>query len=202
MFKKILLTVCLFGWSICSLGSFSCPEKRITENAFVDSVYQSLYEAGEKVDVVLASNIEDSENIIFFKRSFRTKILIQKIKEKNFLALSAIGGGVFVQDVSGEVDLHLIGSSENNTIASFSPSPNQIITIGFNENFAKSFFPGGGFFDPVINSLQNSAVVDEFPQLLEKKIILSSLELNEGMMTETIAKTAEAICLRYQELQR
>ena len=202
MLKKTLLIILLFGWNICILESLDCPEKKITENTLVDSVYQSFREAEEKVDIVFTSNIQDSEEITFFKRSFRTKILIQKIKETNFLEPAAIGGAIFIQDALGEVNLHLIGSGENNTIASFSPSPNQIITIGFNKNFAQSFFPKNDFFDPVINNLQNSAIINEFPQLLEKKMTIDSIGLKEKRITEIIKKSAEAICLRYQKVQK
>jgi len=201
MFKKILLIAYLLGWNAYPLSSLACPEKQITKNTFVDSIYQSFNEAKEKVDIVFALDAERSENIYFFKRSFRTKTLIQKIKNNNLLSLSVISGGVFMEDTLGKINLHLIGSGENDTIASFSPSPNQIITIGFSEKITKSFFPKGDFFDPIINNLQNSKVVEKFPQLQEKKMMFNRLDLEEKMTTEVIKKSAEAICLRYHEVQ-
>ncbi len=200
MFKKIPLIIYLICCNVWFAKASNCPQNKLTENAFADSVYQSFYEAKEKTDIIFALNDEGVDDVNFFKKSFRAKILLQKIKEEDFLKSSVISGAIFVQDALGSTDIHLIGTTEMNAIASFSPSPNQIITISFSEKFQTAFFPKENFSDPVIENLQGSKVVEKFPQLLNKEMLLSNIKLKEKMATEIVKKSAEAICFRYQEI--
>lgn len=180
----------------------ACPEEIVEKNIFSDSVYQFFKNSKKQADLVFVDPKTQNkmEEIVFFKRSFRAKTLLKKIKEKPILDFSGISGGIFLEKTDGALEVKLLGVSEDGYLETASASPNQVVVVAADALVVSRFFgddEGDSFFDPVIRDLQDSPILEKFPQLSEEKIFFQDFKSLDLANMDNMKITAEGVCLRY-----
>jgi len=181
--------------------SAECPEDVVEKNIFSDSIYHFFNISQEQVDLVfVAPKKKDDDEIIFFKRAFRAKTLLKKIADRSLLDFVGVSGGVFVEGDDGGLEIRLLGPDENGYLEAAPISPNQIIVVALDNVTTNSFFGNGetnSFFDSVIRGIQNSKILEKFPQLSEKKIHIEDFGSLNLANVPGIRITAENVCFRH-----
>ena len=196
MFKKILIF--LISTSV------QCPEKTLETNIFSDSVNQVIKKSEGMIDLVFTfQNLsEEKENMTFLKRSFRSKTLLEKLNKSSALDTVGISGGVFLKEADKTLSLYVLGQGEDGLLESAPVSPNQIITVAASLKMIKTFFTKDEktvFFDPVIREIQDSFLVESFPQLQQKTLVVNTKQVLDLQETDKVRTTAKAVCFRYME---
>jgi len=195
MFKSLFVFLLL-------VTSAECPEDIVEKNIFSDSIYHFFNTSQEKVDLIFVAEKrqEENEKVVFFKRAFRAKILLEKIKEKSLLDFVSISGGIFVEKDNEKLEIKLLGPDEDGYLEAAPISPNQIIIVALDGVTKSNFFGENetdSFFDPVIRSIQDAKILEKFPQLSEKNIYIQNFESLNLADTPSIRITAESVCFRH-----
>ncbi len=195
MFKSLFVFLLL-------VTSVECPEDIVEKNIFSDSIYHFFNTSQEKVDLVFVAgkNEKENERVVFFKRAFRAKIFLKKIEEKSLLDFVDISGGIFVEKDDEKLEIKLLGPDKDGYLEAAPISPNQIVVVALDGVIKSNLFgdnEADSFFDPVIRSIQDTKILEKFPQLSEKNIHIQNFEPLNLADAPSIRITAESVCFRH-----